>query len=446
MPPEYFTMKKLFVETYGCQMNVADSEVVASIMNDAGYELTDNAADADVIFVNTCSIRDNAERRVKNRIQEFKSLKKKNPELKVGILGCMAERLKETLLKDQEFVDIVAGPDAYRDLPSMLDKVKDGRRMANVVLSLEETYDDIVPVRLDKNGVSGFISIMRGCDNYCAYCVVPFTRGHERSRNPHTIVDEARDMVAKGYKEVTLLGQNVNSYSWNENGETVNFARLLKMVAAVSPLLRVRFSTSHPKDISDELIMTIASTPNICNSIHLPVQSGSTAVLQRMKRSYTREWYLNRIETIKKHIPGCGLSTDVIAGFCGETEEEHRETVSLMKEVGYDFAFMFMYSERPDTLAARKLVDDVPNEVKNRRLQEIIALQQESSLKSNKRDLGKVFTVLTEGRSKRSATRMSGRTDTNKVVVFESKDIKTGEYVDVRITDCTAATLIGEIV
>jgi len=446
LPPEYFTMKKLFVETYGCQMNVADSEVVASIMNDAGYELTDNAADADVIFVNTCSIRDNAERRVKNRIQEFKSLKKKNPELKVGILGCMAERLKETLLKDQEFVDIVAGPDAYRDLPSMLDKVKDGRRMANVVLSLEETYDDIVPVRLDKNGVSGFISIMRGCDNYCAYCVVPFTRGHERSRNPHTIVDEARDMVAKGYKEVTLLGQNVNSYSWNENGETVNFARLLKMVAAVSPLLRVRFSTSHPKDISDELIMTIASTPNICNSIHLPVQSGSTAVLQRMKRSYTREWYLNRIETIKKHIPGCGLSTDVIAGFCGETEEEHRETVSLMKEVGYDFAFMFMYSERPDTLAARKLVDDVPNEVKNRRLQEIIALQQESSLKSNKRDLGKVFTVLTEGRSKRSATRMSGRTDTNKVVVFESKDIKTGEYVDVRITDCTAATLIGEIV
>jgi tRNA-2-methylthio-N6-dimethylallyladenosine synthase len=439
-------MKKLFVETYGCQMNVADSEVVASIMNDAGYELTDNAADADVIFVNTCSIRDNAERRVKNRIQEFKSLKKKNPDLKVGILGCMAERLKETLLKDQEFVDIVAGPDAYRDLPSMLDKVKDGRRMANVVLSLEETYDDIVPVRLDKNGVSGFISIMRGCDNYCAYCVVPFTRGHERSRNPHTIVDEARDMVAKGYKEVTLLGQNVNSYSWNENGETVNFARLLKMVAAVSPMLRVRFSTSHPKDISDELIMTIASTPNICNSIHLPVQSGSTAVLQRMKRSYTREWYLNRIETIKKHIPGCGLSTDVIAGFCGETEEEHRETVSLMKEVGYDFAFMFMYSERPDTLAARKLVDDVPNEVKNRRLQEIIALQQESSLKSNKRDLGKVFTVLTEGRSKRSATRMSGRTDTNKVVVFESKDTKTGEYVDVRITDCTAATLIGEIV
>jgi tRNA-2-methylthio-N6-dimethylallyladenosine synthase len=439
-------MKKLFVETYGCQMNVADSEVVASIMNDAGYELTDNAADADVIFVNTCSIRDNAERRVKNRIQEFKSLKKKNPDLKVGILGCMAERLKETLLKDQEFVDIVAGPDAYRDLPSMLDKVKDGRRMANVVLSLEETYDDIVPVRLDKNGVSGFISIMRGCDNYCAYCVVPFTRGHERSRNPHTIVDEARDMVAKGYKEVTLLGQNVNSYSWNENGETVNFARLLKMVAAVSPLLRVRFSTSHPKDISDELIMTIASTPNICNSIHLPVQSGSTAVLQRMKRSYTREWYLNRIETIKKYIPGCGLSTDVIAGFCGETEEEHRETVSLMKEVGYDFAFMFMYSERPDTLAARKLVDNVPNEVKNRRLQEIIALQQESSLKSNKRDLGKVFTVLTEGRSKRSATRMSGRTDTNKVVVFESKDTKTGEYVDVRITDCTAATLIGEIV
>ena len=439
-------MKKLFVETYGCQMNVADSEVVAAIMEKSGYELTDAANEADVIFVNTCSIRDNAERRVRNRIQEFKALKKKNPALKVGILGCMAERLKEKLLEDEVFVDIVAGPDAYRDLPTMLEEVEDGRQRANVMLSLEETYADIVPVRLDKNGVSGFISIMRGCDNYCAYCVVPFTRGHERSRDPETIVAEARDMVEKGYKEVTLLGQNVNSYTWQEKEGSVNFAELLRRVAAVSPQLRVRFSTSHPKDLSDELIETIASTPNICNSIHLPVQSGSSAVLKRMKRSYTREWYLNRIESIKKHIPDCGLSTDIIAGFCGETEEEHKETLSLIKEVGYDFAFMFMYSERPDTLAAKKLEDDVPNDVKNRRLQEIIALQQDNSLKSNRRDVGKVFTVLTEGRSKRSAEQMSGRTEQNKVVVFEARDIGTGEYVKVRITDCTAATLIGELV
>lgn len=437
-------MKKLFVETYGCQMNVADSEVVASIMKGADYEVTEDATEADVIFVNTCSIRDNAERRVRNRIQEFKALKKRNPDLKVGILGCMAERLKDKLLEDETFVDLIAGPDAYRDLPKMLEEVKDGRQMANVVLSLEETYDDIEPVRLDKNGISGFISIMRGCDNYCAYCVVPFTRGHERSRDPKTIVNEAIDMVAKGYKEVTLLGQNVNSYNWIENGENINFSKLLKLVAEVSPLLRVRFSTSHPKDISDELILTIAETPNICNSIHLPIQSGNTEVLKRMKRFYTREWYLDRISMIKKHIPNCGLSTDIIAGFCGETEEEHQDTLSLMKEVGYDFAFMFMYSERPDTLAAKKYEDDVPNDVKNRRLQEIISIQQESSLISNKKDIGKTVKVLIENISKRSTEQLSGRTDENKVVVFNGLGAKIGDYVDVKIIDCTAATLLGE--
>lgn len=439
-------MKKLFVETYGCQMNVSDSEVVASIMKEAGYDLTEQADEADIIFVNTCSIRDNAEKRIRNRIQEFKALKKRNPELKVGILGCMAERLKDKLLEDEVFVDIVAGPDAYRDLPSMVDKVQDGRQLANVVLSLEETYDDIAPVRLDKNGVSGFISIMRGCDNYCAYCVVPFTRGHERSRNPETIVKEAIDMIEKGYKEVTLLGQNVNSYHWKSNEMEVNFPKLLKLVAEIDPLLRVRFSTSHPKDISDELIETIANTPNICNSIHLPVQSGSTEVLKRMKRFYTREWYLDRINLIKKLIPNCGLSTDIITGYCGETEDEHQETLSLMKEVGYDFAFMFMYSERPDTLAAKKYPDDIPNDIKNRRLQEIIAIQQENSLQSNKRDLGKSFRVLVENISKRSSGQLSGRTDENKVVVFNSNDAKIGDYVTVKIKDCTSATLLGDIV
>ncbi len=427
-------------------MNFADSEIVASIMKEAGYDLTDKINDADVIFVNTCSIRDNAEKRVRNRIQEFKSLKRKNPGLKVGILGCMAERMKEKLLEEEKFVDLIVGPDAYRDIPKMLEQVEDGRQMANVVLSLEETYADISPVRLDKNGVSAFISIMRGCDNYCSYCVVPFTRGHERSRDPKTIIDEAKDLFSRGYKEVTLLGQNVNSFNWEVDGQKTNFSKLMKDVAAISPDLRVRFSTSHPKDISDELIETIASTPNICNSIHLPVQSGSSEVLKRMKRFYTREWYLNRIEKINSLIPGCGLSTDVIAGFCGETEDEHAETVSLMKEVGYDFAFMFMYSERPDTLAAKKYADDVPEDVKNQRLNEIITLQQESSLLSNKRDVGKTFTVLIDSVSKRSEKRLSGRTDTNKVMVFEAEGHKIGDYVNVKVVDCTAATLFGELV
>jgi tRNA-2-methylthio-N6-dimethylallyladenosine synthase len=438
--------KKLYIETYGCQMNVSDSEVVVAILEKDGYTLTEDMSEADLIFVNTCSIRDHAEKRVRNRLQEFKHLKTKNAGLKIGVLGCMAERMKTTLLEEEKFVDMVVGPDAYRDLPNLIKEAEDGRQMANVVLSLEETYADITPVRLDKNGVSGFISIMRGCDNYCAYCVVPYTRGHERSRDPQTIVAEARDMVEKGYKEVTLLGQNVNSYNWTEGNEAVNFAELMRRVAAVSPQLRVRFATSHPKDISDELIETIAGVPNICNSIHLPVQSGSTSCLQRMKRSYTRDWYLNRIAKIKELIPDCGLSTDIICGFCGETEEEHQDTISLMKEVSYDYAFMFKYSERPDTLAARKYPDDVPEDVKGRRLQEVIALQQESSLANNKKDIGKVFEVLVENVSKRSQGQMSGRTQQNKVMVFDRKDTQIGDYVMVKCTDCTAATLLGEIV
>jgi tRNA-2-methylthio-N6-dimethylallyladenosine synthase len=438
--------KKLYIETYGCQMNVSDSEVVVSILEKEGYTLTEDQSEADLIFVNTCSIRDHAEKRVRNRMQEFKHLKTKNANLKIGVLGCMAERLKTTLLEEEKFVDMVVGPDAYRDLPKLIKETADGRQTANVVLSLEETYADITPVRLDKNGVSGFISIMRGCDNYCAYCVVPYTRGHERSRDPKSIIAEAQDMVDKGYKEVTLLGQNVNSFHWNEDGAEVCFADLMRMVAAVSPSLRVRFATSHPKDISDELIETIAEVPNICNSIHLPVQSGSSSCLNRMKRVYTREWYLNRIEKIKELIPDCGLSTDIICGFSGETEEEHQDTVSLMKQVSYDYAFMFKYSERPDTFAANKMPDDVPEEVKGRRLQEVIAIQQESSLKNNKNDIGKVFEVLVENVSKRSTEQMSGRTQQNKVMVFNRKDTKIGDYIQVKCIDCTAATLLGEIV
>jgi tRNA-2-methylthio-N6-dimethylallyladenosine synthase len=439
-------MKKLYIETYGCQMNVSDSEVVVSILEKEGYTLTENQSEADLIFVNTCSIRDHAEKRVRNRMQEFKHLKTKNANLKIGVLGCMAERLKTTLLEEEKFVDMVVGPDAYRDLPNLIKETEDGRQMANVVLSLEETYADISPVRLDKNGVSGFISIMRGCDNYCAYCVVPYTRGHERSRDPKSILAEAQDMVNNGYREVTLLGQNVNSFHWKEDGAEVGFADLMRMVAAVSPSLRVRFATSHPKDISDELIETIAEIPNICNSIHLPVQSGSSSCLERMKRVYTREWYMNRIAKIKELIPDCGLSTDIICGFSGETDEEHQDTLSLMKQVSYDYAFMFKYSERPDTFAANKMPDDVPEDIKGKRLQEVIAIQQESSLSNNKRDIGKVFEVLVENVSKRSVEQMSGRTQQNKVMVFNRRETKIGDYIKVKCTDCTAATLLGEIV
>jgi tRNA-2-methylthio-N6-dimethylallyladenosine synthase len=415
-------------------------------MKDIGYEQEDTPENADVIFINTCSIRDNAEQRVRKRLREIKALKKRNPHLTVGILGCMAERLKEKLLEEEEFVDLIVGPDAYRELPNMIKTVESGRKAINVLLSEEETYSEIEPVRYGDNGISAFISIMRGCQNWCTYCVVPFTRGKERSRDPQTIVNEARELFEKGYKEVTLLGQNVNSYKWDNEEEKVGFHDLLRKVSEVSPQLRVRFATSHPKDISDELIKTIAAHPNICDSIHLPVQSGSSAVLKKMNRKYNREWYMERIETIKKHIPEVGLSTDIIAGFCTETEEDHQDTLSLMEWVGYDYAFMFKYSERPDTIAAKRFEDDVPEDVKSRRLQEIINLQQEMSLKNNQKDIGKTFEVLVEKVSKKSADELAGRNSQNKMVVFPRGNHKPGDYVHVKINECTAATLMGEVV
>jgi len=440
------TNKKLYIETYGCQMNVSDSEIVGSIMKGIGYEQGDKAENADVIFINTCSIRDNAEKRVKKRLQEIRILKKKNPNITVGILGCMAERLKEKLIEEQEFVDLIVGPDAYRELPKMIQTVESGRKAINVLLSEEETYAEIEPVRYGDNGISAYISIMRGCQNWCTYCVVPFTRGKERSRDPQTIVKEAKELFSKGYKEVTLLGQNVNSYHWKtNNGDTaeVGFPELLEMVAQVSPLLRVRFATSHPKDISDDLIKTIAAHHNICSYIHLPFQSGSTKVLKKMNRKYNREWYMDRISAIKKYIPDCGLSTDIIAGFCTETEEDHQDTLSLMRWVSYDYAFMFKYSERPDTIAAKKFDDDVPEDVKSRRLQEIITLQGEMSLANNKKDIGKTFEVLVEKVSKKSDKELAGRNSQNKMIVFPKKDYKPGDYVMVTVHDCTPATLIG---
>ncbi len=436
------TKKKLYIETYGCQMNVSDSEIVGSIMKGIGYEQNNQAENADVIFINTCSIRDNAEKRVKKRLQEIRIMKKKNPNLTVGILGCMAERLKEKLIEEQEFVDLIVGPDAYRELPQMIKTVEAGRKAINVILSEEETYAEIEPVRYGDNGISAYISIMRGCQNWCTYCVVPFTRGKERSRDPQTVIQEAQDLFNKGYKEITLLGQNVNSYIWEEGNE-VDFPTLLKMVADISPQLRVRFATSHPKDISDELINIIADNHNICSYIHLPFQSGSTTILKKMKRSYTREWYMERIDSIKKMIPDCGLSTDIIAGFCSETEEDHQDTLSLMKYVSYDYAFMFKYSERPDTIAAKKYEDDVPEDVKSRRLQEIIALQSEMSLANNKKDIGKTFEVLVEKVSKKSDKELAGRNSQNKMIVFPRKNYKPGDYVMVTVADCTAATLIG---
>lgn len=438
--------KRLYIETYGCQMNLSDSEIVSSIMAEDGYKASSEAKNADIIFINTCSIRDNAEQRIRKRLREIKKMKKANPDLKVGILGCMAERLKQQLLDEEDVVDLIVGPDAYRDLPNLIKTVESGRRAINVLLSEEETYSEIEPVRLGSNNISAYISIMRGCENFCTYCVVPFTRGKERSRDPETIINEARDLVAKGYKEVTLLGQNVNSYSWKSDNGGVSFPELIAKIAAISPQLRVRFATSHPKDISDELIKTIANTPNICKAIHLPVQSGSNKVLKRMSRKYTREWYMDRISTIKKYIPDCGLSTDVITGFCGETEEEHKETLSLMEWAGYDYAFMFKYSERPNTIAQKKFDDDVPEKVKSARLTEIIDLQQKLSLRSNKQNIGKTFEVLVENFSKRSNEDLAGRNSQNKMVVFPKKDFKVGDYVMVKIMDCTAATLIGEAV
>jgi len=436
--------KKLYIETYGCQMNFSDSEIVGSIMADKGFEATDNMSLADVIFVNTCSIRDHAEQRVRKRLREFRALKKKNPGLVIGVLGCMAERLKTKLLEEEDHVDMIIGPDAYRDLPQLIETVESGQKAINILLSAEETYADIKPVRIGSNGVSAFISIMRGCENFCAYCVVPYTRGKERSRDPQSIMGEAKDLFNRGFREITLLGQNVNSYRWKTTREELNFAGLLEKVAGVSPLLRIRFATSHPKDLSDELLHTMAGNPNICRSIHLPVQSGSNRMLERMNRKYTREWYMDRVNAIKRIIPGCGLSTDIICGFSGETEEDHRETLSLMKWTGYDYAFMFKYSERPNTIAEKKFKDDVPEELKGKRLQEVIALQQELSLASNREDVGKTFEVLVEGLSKKSDRMLSGRNSQNKVVVFPRENYGRGDYVMVRINDCTPATLIGE--
>lgn len=431
--------KRLFIETYGCQMNAGDSEIVVSIMQDEGYVYTAEISEADVILINTCSIRDNAEQRIWGRLNDMRRYRKARPSLVVGIIGCMAERLKEKLIEDGG-VDVVVGPDSYRDLPRLVREAESGGKGINVMLSKEETYAEIAPVRLDRNGVSAFIAIMRGCNNYCAYCVVPYTRGIERSRDPETIVAEAKSLFDNGYREVTLLGQNVNSYRFGE----VGFPELMSRVAEISPLLRVRFATSHPKDMSDRLLEVMSRYDNICKAIHLPAQSGSSAVLERMNRKYTREWYLDRIEAIRRYMPDCAITTDLIAGFCGETEDDHLQTLSLMREVGYESAYMFKYSERPNTFSARHFADDVPDEVKGRRLNEIIALQNELSVESNRRDVGKEFTILVEGESKRSPEQLCGRTSQNKMVVFDRGDHKAGDYVRVRITGSSSATLFGE--
>ena len=453
--------RKVYIESYGCQMNFSDSEIVSSILNSSGFKSTDDFESADIILVNTCSIRDKAEQTVRNRLKQFNAIKKTKPEVIIGILGCMAERLKEKLLEEEKIVDLIAGPDAYRDLPNLLEQVEDGQKAVNTFLSREETYADINPVRLNSNGVTAFISIMRGCDNMCSFCVVPFTRGRERSRDPHSIVAEARSLFSEGYREVTLLGQNVDSYKWSadtslkgkaqieKDGTTdvVTFAALLEDVAKVNPELRVRFSTSHPKDITNEVLYTIKQYANICNYVHLPVQSGSSRVLKLMNRTYSREWYLGRIEAIRNILGDeCGISSDMITGFCTESNAEHQETLSLMEIVQYDFSYMFFYSERPGTLAAKKYSDDVPLEIKKKRLSEIIEKQQEISLKRNQLDLGKTQEVLIEGFSKRSKEHLQGRNDANKVVVFPKEDRKPGEYVNVKIENCTTATLIGRIV
>ena len=430
----------MFVETYGCQMNVGDSEIVVAIMQKEGYFYTDKIEEADVILINTCSIRDNAEQRIWGRLTEMRRLRKNKPSLLIGIIGCMAERLKEQLTEGELAVDIVAGPDTYRDLPRLVREAEGGGKGINTLLSQEETYAEIAPVRLDKNGVSAYIAIMRGCNNFCSYCVVPYTRGRERSREASTIIAEARSLFENGYREVTLLGQNVNSYRTGD----VDFPTLLKVVAEISPLLRVRFATSHPKDMSDSLLEVMASMPNICRAIHLPAQSGSSVMLERMNRKYTREWYLDRVAAIRRYMPDCAITTDLIAGFTGETEDDHKQTLSLMEEVGYEFAFMFKYSERPGTFAQRNLGDDIPEDVKTARLTEIINLQNKLSEASNKRDVGKEFEVLVEGLSKRSDKQLFGRTSQNKVVVFDRGDHKVGDYVRCRITGCSSATLFGE--
>ena len=440
---------QVYIETYGCQMNVNDSEVILSVLQSNGYALTEDMNKADVILANTCSIRENAEQRIWGRIEQFRLQKKRNPAIVIGIVGCMAERLKDKLL---EKVDLVAGPDSYRNIARMIANVRPDSPQINVLLSRDETYSDISPVRLDKNGVSAYISIMRGCNNACSYCVVPYTRGAERSRDPHSIVREAEELFANGYKEVNLLGQNVDSYLWKSAEGNVNFAGLLEMVSAVSPELRIRFSTSHPKDISDEVLLTMAAHENICRHIHLPVQSGSSTMLEKMRRKYDREWYLERVAKIREIMPDCGLSTDVIAGFSGETEQDHQDTLSLFREVCFDSAFMFQYSERPGTLASKKYPDDVPPQVKTARLNEIIELQTRMSLESNRRDLGKRFIVLVEGASKRNGEDLCGRAGNNKMCVFPAAEaerkalglqpLQAGDYVTVEVKDCTSATLL----
>ncbi len=443
--------RKLYIESYGCQMNFADSEIVASILRENDFATTSKIEEAELILLNTCAIRENAEQKVRHRLQHLVPMKNKRKNVKIGILGCMAERLKTKLLEEEKIVDMVVGPDAYRDLPNLINEVEEGHKAVNVFLSREETYADITPIRLDSNGVTAFISIMRGCDNMCSFCVVPYTRGRERSRDAHSIVKEATDLFNQGYKEVTLLGQNVDSYKW-QSTETpekavVTFANLLEMVAQVSPDLRVRFSTSHPKDITDEVLYTMKKYDNICKYIHLPAQSGSSRILELMNRTYDREWYMGKIDRIREILgEECGISQDMIAGFCTETEEDHQDTLSLMDYVKYDYGYMFAYSERPNTPAAKKLTDDVPEDVKSRRLAEIIARQREHSLERNQLSLGKVYKVLVEGFSKRSQEHLSGRNDQNKMIIFPKEGYQKGDYVNVLVTECSSATLIGHIV
>lgn len=446
-------MPKVYIETYGCQMNVADSETVATILQTEGFEISKNLEEADLILVNTCSVRENAENKVLNRLQFFRSLRAKNPDLKIGVIGCMAERVQQNLI-DNHGVNLVAGPDSYRKIPELLEQIIISDKAINVELSTEETYAGICPTRLESNGISGFVTITRGCNNFCTYCIVPYTRGRERSRDPEDILEEARDLYGRGYKELTLLGQNVNSFLWdpdskdsgeNENGKKINFHQLLDLVASEIPDMRIRFTTSHPKDMSDETLKTMARHDNICNHIHLPMQSGSSDVLNRMNRKYTAEDYKNRILAIKKILPGCGLSTDVFCGFPGETEEDHKQTLELMEWTGFDSAFMFKYSERPGTYAAKELDDDIPEELKGKRLQEIIKLQKSLSMNSNNNDLGKIFEVLVEGTSKKSDQELFGRTKENKVIVFPKMNFSPGDLARVKVNSFTSATLIGDL-
>ncbi len=445
-------LKNFYIESYGCAMNFADSEVVASILQGQGFGAVKEPALADLILINTCSIREKAEDTVRKRLTEFRKFKKTNPGLIVGVLGCMAERLKGTFIEQEKLVDLVVGPDAYRSLPGLIEEAYTGQKGVNVLLSREETYADISPIRLNSNGVTAFVSIMRGCNNMCSFCVVPFTRGRERSRDAESIVQECEALFNEGYREVTLLGQNVDSYNWNKPQDTdniqqfVTFADLLEMVALISPLLRVRFSTSHPKDITDDVLFTIKKYENICNYIHLPVQSGSSRVLQLMNRTYSREWYLAKVNRIRELIPDCGISTDMITGFCTETEEDHQQSLSLFDYCKYDLAYLYFYSERPGTLAARRFEDDVPLDVKKRRLQELVDLYRQHSLRTMQKEVGKTFKILVEGFSKKSEDQLQGRTDQNKVVIFAKENFKKGDYVFVRINDCTAGTLFGEAV